>query len=216
MTAMPIPIVLLAGLTMMQSVHVPPPILYIAREPLLAGGEKEYRKIEEETARLAMKLGCPHPYLAMESLTGAKEIWWFNGFDSPEEQKQVGESYQKDTPFSAMIKRNAERKAQVIGKVSEIVTHYRADLSSGDPWVPGHARFVVISSGRDNPSRAGTVFQAADGVLFVFSPARTREQADHLAAAVPGSVIVTIRASYSVPAKDWIARDPELWRGGAR
>src|SRR5204863_399790 len=26
---------------------------------------------------LSARLGCTHPYLAMESLTGPKEIWWF-------------------------------------------------------------------------------------------------------------------------------------------
>jgi hypothetical protein len=201
---------------MMQSAQVPPPILLIAREPLLPGGEKEYRKIEEETARLSVKLGCPHPYLAMESLTGAKEIWWFNGFDSPDDLKQVADAYEKNTPFAAALKRGADRKAKVTGKVNETLTHYRADLTSGDPWIPGHARFLVISVSKDKPSGAGTVFEAADGTLFVLSPARTRKQADHLAASSPGSTIVAIRPSYSFPAKDWIAADPRFWGAKAR
>jgi len=46
---------------MMESVPMPPPILFMAREPLVAGRENEYRKIEVETARLSAKLGCPHP-----------------------------------------------------------------------------------------------------------------------------------------------------------
>src|SRR5579864_5101716 len=105
---MPSLIALLLGLAMMQSVPIPSPILYIAREPLVAGGENVYRKIEQETARLSARLGCPHPYLAMESLTGPKEIWWFNGFASPEEQKRVGEAYQSNAPFSAAMNRNRE------------------------------------------------------------------------------------------------------------
>jgi hypothetical protein len=209
---MPISTTLLVGLAMMQSVRVPPPILLIAREPLLPGGEKKYREIEEETARLSVKLGCPHAYLAMVSLTGPKEIWWFNGFDSPEDQKQVADAYEKNTPFAAALKRGVDRKAKVIGKVSEILTHYRADLTSGDPWIVGLTRFLVIFVSKDKPSGAGTVFQATDGTLFVFSPARTRKQADRLAASTPGSTIVTIRPSYSFPAKDWIAADPQFWR----
>ncbi len=101
---MPIAIALLLGLAMMQSAPMPQPILFIAREPLLPGGENAYREIEEETARLSARLGCPHPYLAMESLTGAKEIWWFNGFDSPEDQRQVAEAYQKNAAFSAALR----------------------------------------------------------------------------------------------------------------
>ena len=70
---MPISIALLLGLAMMESVPMPSPILLIAREPLVAGRENAYREIEEETARLSASFGCPHPYLAMESLTGPKE-----------------------------------------------------------------------------------------------------------------------------------------------
>src|SRR5271170_5189038 len=117
---MPILIALLLGLAMMHSVATPPPILFIAREPLVAGGENAYREIEEETARLSSRLGCPHPYLAMESLTGPKEIWWFNGFDSPEEQRQVAEAYQTNAPFSAALKKNSDRKATMTGKVVEV------------------------------------------------------------------------------------------------
>src|SRR5258708_1454539 len=102
---MPISIALLLGLAMMQSVPMPSPILLIAREPLVAGRENAYREIEEETARLSARLGCPHPYLAMESLTGPKEIWWFNGFDSPEDQRQVAEAYERNALVSGFRKR---------------------------------------------------------------------------------------------------------------
>src|SRR5215471_6355406 len=153
-----ISIALLLGLTMPQPVRMPPPILLIAREPLVAGRENEYREIEEETARLSAKLGCPHPYLAMESLTGPKEIWWFNGFDSPDDQRQVAEAYEKTAALSAALKKNSDRKAPVTGKVIEIVAHYRPDLTNGVPWILGHGRFLVIAVTKDRPAGAGTVF----------------------------------------------------------
>ena len=205
-------IALLLGFVMMQSTRIPPPILFIAREPLVAGRENEYREIEEETARLSVSLGCPHPYLAMESLTGPKEIWWFNGFDSPDDQGQVAEAYAKNAPFSAALKKNSERKAPVTGKIIEVVAQYRPDLTSGVPWILGHGRFLVIAVTKDRPSSAGTVFQAADGTFFVFSPARTRKQANRLAASIPGSRVVVVRPSFSFPAKDWVAADPRFWR----
>jgi hypothetical protein len=121
------------GLAMMQTVAMPPPILLIARELLVAGRENAYREIEEETTRLSAKLGCPHPYLAMESLTGPKEIWWFNGFDSPDDQRQVAEAYEKNAPFSAALKKNSDGRAPITGKVIELAVQYRPDLTSGDP-----------------------------------------------------------------------------------
>jgi hypothetical protein len=201
---------------MQQSDPNPPSILLIAREPLVPGHENAYREIEEETARLSATLRCPHPYLAMESLTGPKEVWWFNGFDSPEEQRRVGEAYEKNATFSAALKKNAERKAAVTGKVTEVVTQYRPDLSSGIPWILGHGRFLVIAVSKDRPSSDGTVFQAADGTFFVFRPARTRKQADHLAVSMPPSTVFALRPSLSFPAKEWIDTDPRFWRTKAR
>jgi hypothetical protein len=176
------------------------------------------RQIEEETAHLSAKLGCPHPYLAMESLTGPKEIWWFNGFDSAEDQSQVAKAYETNAPFSAALKTNSDRKAPLTltGKGIEVVAQYRPDLTSGVPWNLGQGRFLVIGVATDRPSGAGTVFQATDGTYFVFSSARTREQADRLAASIPGAKAVVVRPSFSFPAKDWVAGDPLFWRANAQ
>jgi hypothetical protein len=64
---------------------VPPGILQIFREPLKSGVEAEYAAIEDDTKRLCVELGCPHPYLGVESLTGPKEVWYFNAYGSSEE-----------------------------------------------------------------------------------------------------------------------------------
>ena len=70
-----------------------PRILLIAREPLKPGAEAEYDRIESETAKLAAQHGCPHPYLALQPLSGAKnEVWWFNGFGSQDELNSVGQA----------------------------------------------------------------------------------------------------------------------------
>src|SRR5205814_8934306 len=103
-------------------------------------------------------------------------------------------------------------KAALTGKVIEAVAQCRPDLTSGVPWILGHGRFLVIAVTKDRPSRAGKVFQAADGTFFVFSPARTRKQADRLAASIPGSIVVLVRPSFSFPAKDWVAADSLFWR----
>jgi hypothetical protein len=99
--------------------------------------------------------------------------------------------------------------------MTEIFAQYRPDLSSGVPWILGHGRFLVIGVTKNRPSGAGTVFQAADGTFFVFSPARTRKQADRLAASIPGSTVAMVRPAFSFPAKDWVAADPQFWRANA-
>jgi transposase InsO family protein len=67
----------------------PPAILQVYREPLKAGVRAEYDRLESETARQCAQLRCPHAYLGLESLTGPKEVWWFNGYDSEADRKRV-------------------------------------------------------------------------------------------------------------------------------
>src|SRR5215471_19204728 len=81
----------------------PAQILLIAREPLKPGHEVAYWKIEEDTARLSVKLGCPHPYLAAETLTGPKEIWWFNGFASLADNTRVADDYARNLRWTEAL-----------------------------------------------------------------------------------------------------------------
>ena len=57
-----------------------PRILLIVREPVKSDARTKYDRLETDTAVLAVKLRCPHPYLALEPLSGAKnEVWWLAG-----------------------------------------------------------------------------------------------------------------------------------------
>src|SRR5689334_16593057 len=85
----------------------PPHILQIYRESLRPGSEAAYCAIEEDTARQAATLGCPHPYLGAESITGSREVWWFNGYESPAEQKQVYDDYAKNMRLMAALQQNS-------------------------------------------------------------------------------------------------------------
>jgi hypothetical protein len=60
----------------------PPRILQIYREHWSPGQERENREIEDDAQRICIDLGCPHPYLRVESLSEPKEVWFFNGYDS--------------------------------------------------------------------------------------------------------------------------------------
>ena len=121
----------------------------------------------------------------------------------------VKSSKKKRSPAS----RRTRSFAQPPRKTPRVKRRYK---TRGVPWILGHGRFLVIAVTKDRPSSAGTVFQAADGTFFVFSPARTRKQADRLAASIPGSTVVVVRRSFSFPAKDWVAADPRFWRANAR
>ena len=195
-------------------------LLQIVREPLKPGSDTAFNVIEEERARASATLGCPHPYLGAESLTGSKEAWWFNGYQSSTEQKQVYDAYANNAALMAAFQQSAKPKADLTLKPMEVFVRYRADLSAGTPWLLGHGRYLVIIVTKSTLRLSGTVFEGSDGVRVLVIPTETRQEADAArASAGPEATILAVRVSWSFPAPDWIAADPPFWRSspvGAR
>lgn len=190
----------------------PPTILQIFREPLRPGSEEAYASIEEETARHCAELNCPHPYLGMESLTGSREVWWLNGFESEAEKQRVYDDYANNRALMAALERNSKRKESLTGTPDDVLANYRADLSRGAAWNLAGARFVVVTMTKQDPAMAGVVFEAPDGTRFIMQSVRAQDQADALAAAAgPETWIFAVRPSWGMPASEWIAGDPESW-----
>ena len=202
------------GLVMQIATAVQPPqILQIYREPLKPGSEAAYHAIEEDTARISAPLGCPHPYLAIESLTGSKEVWWFNGYESSVQQRQVYDDYAKNARLMAALQQNSKRKATLTLEPIEVLAKYRQDLSVGTPWILGRGRFLVITVTKSNRPISGTVFEAPDGTRFIVTSTQTRREADAAKTlAGPESNIFAVRPSWSFPAQEWIAADPLFWQ----
>lgn len=194
----------------------PPNILQIVREPLKPESEAEYSAIEEDSARASLTLGCPHPYLGVESLTGSKEVWWFNGYQTSAEQKQTYDDYAKNTRLLEALRQNSQKKANLTLDPIEVFAHYRPDLSVGTPWILGHGRFLVIAVTKSDRRIPGTVFEASDGTRFIITSARTRQDADAARAlAGPESNIFAVRPLWSFPANEWIAADSQFWRANS-
>jgi hypothetical protein len=192
----------------------PPQILQIVREPIKPGQDDAYRVIEEETARISAAEGCPHPYLAAESLTGSKEIWWFNGYQSPAEQKRVADAYARNTRLISSLQRQSARKSVLTLKPIELVATYRPDMSGGTPWGIGSGRFLVITVTTRPGKRDGTVFETPDRSYLVVRSTPTREAADRLAE--PGSTVFVVRPTFSFPSPEWIAADASFWTPTSR
>jgi hypothetical protein len=191
----------------------PPSLLQIVREPLRPGGEAAFHAIEEERARISAALGCPHPYLGAESLTGSKEAWWFNGYESPAEKEQVYDAYAKNAPLLEAFQQSAEPKASLTFEPIEVFTSHRPDWSVGAPWRLGDGRFLVITVTRSNRRITGTVFEGPDGTRFIVRPVQTRQEADAVrASAGAESNILAVRPSWSFPAKEWVSADSQFWQ----
>ncbi len=195
----------------------PPRILQIYCDRVKPGSEAEYRKVEEDAARIARELKFPHPYLAIEALTGPKEVWFLNGFESSVEQKLVTEEYAKNAPLVAALNQIPKRKKDLVREPLSVFGNYRADLSRGAAWTVGQGRFLVIATTKGDPQIDGTVFETSAGIRFVVISAKTREEAGAKAAmAGPDVNIFVARTYWSHPAKEWVDADPEFWRAPRR
>jgi hypothetical protein len=191
----------------------PPQSLQIVRESLKQDGEAAYKKIEQDAARICADLHCPNSHLAMESLSEPKEVWWLTPYESESDRQRVASGYASNRALMAALQEISKRKQGLVGAPVDILANYRRDLSEKDSWKVGGTRFFVVTVTKREAQAAGAVFEAADGTRFILRPATTRRQADALvAAAGPGTTVFAIRPYWGMPAKEWIAADPEFWK----
>lgn len=187
--------------------------LLIVTERLRPGIEGAYNENELELARACATLQCPHPYLALASVAGPREVWWLNAFTSREEKDGLDASYASNEPLMAALRRLGKRKEGFREALTSTMTEFRRDLSGDSVLRIAGARFFVIQIAQDGGAAAGAVFQAADGTRFVIVSANNRTEAEHLAERFGTSArILAVQPQWSFPADAWVDADPEFWR----
>jgi hypothetical protein len=191
--------------------HVPPRILYIYRDSLKRGVDSTYRAIEDQGAQICADLKCPNPYLALEALSGPHEVWWLNAFAGEADTTRVVNAYAANRPLMDALGAVAKRKDNLIGTPIKGYAIYRPDLSRGAAWSVAGARFMLVTVTRSRRSAEGSVWEAADSMLYVFRPVRTRRRAEALAGE-QGARVFAVRPNWSMPAPEWVAADPDFWR----
>jgi hypothetical protein len=85
-------------------------------------------------------------------------------------------------------------------------------LSRGREWRPADGRFFAVTITTREPVQDGAIFEASDGTRYIFAAARTEDQARAAGAASGEETIVfAVRPYWGMPARDWIAEDPQFW-----
>jgi hypothetical protein len=189
-------------------------MLQIVRESLGQGGEIAYKAIEEDAARICADLGCPNSHLAMESLTSPREVWWLTPYESEADRQRVATGYANNRALMTALLEIPKRKHGLVGAPIDVLARYRRDLSGEDSWKVAGTRFFVVTVTKGDPPVAGAVFEAPDGTRLIFRHAADRREADILAAGASPIATTTfaVRPYWGMPAKDWIAADPEFWK----
>lgn len=187
-------------------------IIQVYRDFLRPGCDDAYLEIERDAARLCLELKCPHPFLTIESLSGPKEVWFLNGYESTAEVETVREAYGRNPGLTDALAQIAQRKADLIGEPLNVLATYRPSLSRGHLWTLGEGRFLVIGIGPGDDAGSGTVFETDDGMEFVVTPAQSRGDADALRADMGSNAqVFAVRPDLSLPSPDWVAGDPAFW-----
>jgi hypothetical protein len=191
----------------------PPQILEVSREYLKPGAVQAVHKIEVDAARICIRLNFPHRYLVIESLTGPKEFWYLNGFDSQAELDELSREYEGNKALTSALAENLKRKAPYLAAEStNVFLNYRPELSGGTPWVMGHGRFVVAAWTKGSAGAVGTVFEGPDGNRLVIRAVRTRAEAESMAAASGGTHVFAVHPELGWPDDEWVRTDPQFWR----
>lgn len=190
-----------------------PELLQIYRDSVQPGADEELRRVEEDAARICAELGFPNPHLALESLSGPKEVWWLNAFPSEDARRRVASEYTGNRRLIEALEGIAKRKEGLLSVPVDVIGRYRPDLSRGVVWDPAGARFVVAMVQTNAAEHDAAVFETPDGMFFALRPARSREEAESLArTAGPEARLFEVRPSWGMPAKAWVSADPEFWR----
>ena len=200
--------VMLSATPVMARAH-PPQVLQIVREPIKAGDEAAYEAIESEIAAACVALQCPHPHLALETLTGQKEIWWLSLFESEEDRLRVTRAFESNRPLMEMLVRSSAKKARHTGPVIDKVSRYRRDLGPEGRWDLIGARYVVVSFGDAAIATGGPVFEQPDGACFAVRFFKTLDAAARCAS--NGEAVLRFRPSWGLPIWEVIDADRDFW-----
>jgi hypothetical protein len=189
-----------------------PQFLDIVQERLKPNALAKYSRIEEEAARVCARL-CPNSYLALESMTGPKAVWWFNGYAAEADRDSVKLAYERDSTLMAELAKVLAPKKRLVSKPKTVETRYRPELSDSSRCAIGGARFFVITVSSGPRKADACVFEDPDGRHFIIVPAKTRREAAAIARlAGPRTTLFAVRPSWSKPTPAWVAADAEFWR----
>ena len=198
---------------------VPPALLQIHLDAIKAGSEASYHALECDAARACADLGCPHPHMAIESISGPPEVWWLNEFASEAHREQVTRDYANQGALMAALARIARERPALLDLDVDVLARYDALGTECPAWPIAGARYMVVTVAADDRRLEGAVFESPDGRRFALAPCRTRAQAEAAAArGGPDARIFAVRPHWGMPAKGWIKADPAFWQSspGAR
>jgi hypothetical protein len=108
----------------------PPTLLQIFREEVRVGRGGAHTQTEAGWPRAFAKAGIKNYYIAMTTVYGPQEAWFFEGHDSMAEIQQVNEAI-NHSGLDKELDRLALADAANISSATSMLAHYHPELSNG-------------------------------------------------------------------------------------
>jgi hypothetical protein len=194
---------------------VPPEVIGVTIERIKPGNEERYDTVERELAAVCKRLGCPNAYLALESFTSPKEVYWLTAYRTEAEVARIAAEYASNEHLRDELRRGSAAKEAFTEPPVNLTARYRPDDSDSSPWLVGILPFAVVVEVDRSKASNGAVFELPDGSRLAFVPAANAEDANAIAAALgPTAKRFAVHAEWSKPASAWIIANPALWPPG--
>ncbi len=181
--------------------------MQIGRESIKEGRAPAHRKVETDWARAFRRAKFPYHYLALETMTGANEVWFINSYPSfaaIEEGDKLVENGPLKNEFELLEARDGELRSNTrnmlavyrkdmsyhpekadLGKTRYMaLTTFRVKLGHLGDFMAGSKIFLAAYEKMNFP-RASLVYQvvggAPAGMFLFFQPLETLKAMDSMA-----------------------------------
>src|SRR4030095_9731282 len=158
---------------MHRTLNVSPTVLLMVRQRVVPGNEAEYSRLEVGIKSDFDRLGCPNPYVALESMSGPKEVWFVNAASSLAEKQRIEHAYAQNRELMAALTVLTERKKPLVSETTTLLVEYDPAASGSNVWTMVGTRYVAM--GFDAPATTGAaVYVTQDGRRVSLRRARSR------------------------------------------
>lgn len=162
---------LIAGSLAAQTM-APPPYLQIFREEVKMGRAGPHALTESGWPRAFARAKIPNNYVAMTTMFGPTEAWFFEGHASVAEIDAANRAIAAAPGLSAELDRLSQADAANIASVRTILARYAAESSNGPDINASAMRVWEITIFRVRPGKDGNFAQAARLYKSVVQQAR--------------------------------------------
>ncbi len=130
-------------------------VLFIYRESVKAGKVPAHNAHETAWARALTAAKSPSHYIAMTSLTGPNEVWYFSAYPTWAAYQKNNEDVAANSVATAIGDRFVGGEADLLSDMRSMTLRPRPELGYGPPADLPHMRFVSVTRISVRPGHTG-------------------------------------------------------------